>query len=353
MVRYLINLQNYILMYQLDFFVSDYNECHTTMSPTVECIGSLQDQGSEKISRMKVKASQTDLGLTSDTVSELPISETHENERNAVLSTAKPQCRNNTLTRTDFKSCLIAIILTFTLAAQEVKGQWRCRQPAETEFIRWRSDPGNLTVEWRLDQACSGVLACYGFNKDRGGLALTVQLCPAEMQAGDALFLKAPPEGSPYIRTAVNVSESEWYTCPRKPYAEDQILENQSGLLQVPLRFLRPGVLYLAQHPDGAFSNCNFGLRVKILIKEMKCRASPGAELCSGRGVCGSTFLQEVYRCYCYTDYRGSYCSEYDACAQSPCKNDARCIDGLEGLNASNFLCICRQGFTGKYIFNP
>ena len=246
---------------------------------------------------------------------------------------------------------LVVLILTLSLSFHQVQGQFTCNQPGYNEIIPWRSQPTNRTVSWRLDQVCSGTIQCYGPTSQSAGgdQPLDAQLCPVQLQAGDSLYLLHPPVGSPYTTTVVNVSESAFYSCPSRAYPPDQILQNSnlSQSLQIPQRFLTPGILYLAQHPDGAFSNCNYGLRIKILIKDQFCRQSPNAQLCSGRGVCGSKFLTETYRCYCYQDYRNAYCTEYDACASGPCQNGARCVDGDQGLLGTDFLCICAEGFTG------
>lgn len=246
--------------------------------------------------------------------------------------------------------CAIHIFIALSLMIRGCHGQFRCNQPGHNEVIKWREEAQNLTLPWRLDQVCSGTLQCYGFRPETGDVSQDVQLCPAQMQYGDALYILPPPANSPYTTTVVNVSESEFYSCPSKLYPSDQILQNSdsSRWLRIPERFLQPGVLYLAQHPDGAFSNCNFGLRVRILIKPMHCRASPIGTICSGRGECASKLFEESYRCYCFENYRGAYCDEYDACAMDPCKNGANCVDGDKGLIGSDFLCVCTEGFTGK-----
>ena len=40
---------------------------------------------------------------------------------------------------------------------------------------------------------------------------------------------------------------------------------------------------------------------------------------------------------------RVKFAAAIDNCAVSPCKNEARCVDGL-----NDFTCECRRGFSGE-----
>ncbi len=209
---------------------------------------------------------------------------------------------------------------------------FQCRQPPKVEVALWRDFSVNHVVEWRIERVCSSNQECYGFMED-GLMALMVQLCPIQIQFGDTVTLSPPPAGSPYSMKAANVSYEHWLRCPPRNYPTDQRLydKNSTGLpYEIPGRFLHPGTTYIAELENGPFSRCFYGLRVVVQIKDMDCPLGingtaffnssmlpDSAVPCSGRGVCGSTLLDDNYHCICRQPYTGK--SLYTTVCSSMC----------------------------------
>ena len=249
---------------------------------------------------------------------------------------------------------LLVLSLPLTLA------EFSCHQPHKDTVTRWRETSSNITIDWRIDRVCSTHTECFG-HQPNGDVEEHVQLCPVQVQVGDQVYIRPAPTGSPYSTRPVNVSLDEWIYCPNRDYPTDQQIftVNSTETIAVPQHFLRPGVVYIAEGPNGAFSNCRYGLRVAVTVKPRNCTthdhivdaADDTAVLCSGRGTCGATLQQPKYMCMCDTSYRGRYCEEYDACVVGPCRNKGTCHDVIEGVTGRNYTCDCTAGFIGNYIF--
>ena len=55
------------------------------------------------------------------------------------------------------------------------------------------------------------------------------------------------------------------------------------------------------------------------------------------------------YSCICAAGWNGFNCTDdIDECESIPCMNNATCLDILNG-----FLCLCLDGFTGKFGNRP
>ena len=154
------------------------------------------------------------------------------------------------------------------------------------------------------------------------------------------------------------MSHQDWVICPKRDHPEDQKLfggDYAQQTIEIPPTFLVPGIVYIAQHPNGFLSDCRtVGLRVAITVKPNVCASSDSGsheEDCLGHGECVSTLLEEKYSCQC-EGYTGKYCEEYDACYHKPCKNNGSCEDVIEGQIGTSFTCNCTEGFSGKsYCF--
>ena len=230
--------------------------------------------------------------------------------------------------------------------------EFSCHRPAKDLVTRWHETTSNHTIDWRIDRVCSTFTECFGYQPN-GDTEEHVQLCPIQIQFGDELYIRSPPTGSLYSTNPVNVTLDEWIYCPNRDYpASQQIFSTANDtkqLIYVPQHFLRPGVVYIAEAPNGAFSNCRYGLRVAVTVKRQNCAPNNESGLCSGHGVCGATLLQSTYSCMCDDPYRGSYCGEYNTCVVEPCRNEGTCVDVTEGDTGRNFTCFCTAGFAGNF----
>ena len=235
-----------------------------------------------------------------------------------------------------------------------VSTQRTCQRAGKDVATKWRTNSSSWSVSWRLDFVCSSYEACYGFPDS--GKDVWVQLCPIEIQYGDKVFIEPPVFGPPRPHP-VNVSRDSWINCPSSDYPKTQYLFPNPLTMrsEVPSKFLQPGVQYFAQAPDGAFSNCLFGLRLNLTVKTHDCAKSGVGELCSGSGNCSSKLFQEDYRCACDESRRGRYCEEKNPCHPNPCLYGGTC-DPSDTAAAStgglNYTCSCRAGLTGKPMNN-
>ena len=254
------------------------------------------------------------------------------------------------------RTCLLSVILVLLGWGLVVTdAQLSCSQPSQDEVIRWRDAPKNFTVDWRLVRVCSTYKECYGFQPN-GDIAEDVQLCPLEIQLGDNVFILPPPNGSLFSLRPANVSYSNWLNCPPESLPRDQWLFGGDFVednLTIPSAFLEnPGKVYIAELPNGFFSNCKYGLRVVITVKDTNCRnpsePSSRTAFCSSHGECGTKVLDKNFHCFCDSLYYGQYCEEFDACQLGPCENGATCIDKLQGLNGRGYVCECPEEYTGE-----
>ena len=274
------------------------------------------------------------------------------------MSGQRPLSYATVTSYTTVTSLVLVSCLCHTLA------EFSCNQPDKNTVTRWHEMTSYAIIDWRIDRVCSTYTECFGYQPN-GDVEQHVQLCPVQVQVGDQLFIRPAPSGSPYSTKPVNVTLDEWIYCPNRDYpAKQQIFSsvNSSQLIPVSPHFLRPGVVYIAEAPNGVFSNCRYGLRVAVTVKPRNCVTEDRlvdrlvdtfdnlSVLCSDHGVCGVTLLQSTYRCLCDKSYRGNYCGEYDACIGDPCQNKATCHDVNEGVVGQNYTCNCADGFTGKVM---
>ena len=249
-----------------------------------------------------------------------------------------------------FYTKLLSLVLIIMYIPQ-TECQKQCKQPAKDEVIRWNTNSSSHVVEWRLDFVCTTEKECYGFSSSSNNGQIPVQLCPFSMQEGNQIFIKSPPPSNPYPVRVANVSHSDWLLCPNSTHPLDQRIayDPNTSVSAVPARFLTPGTHNLAQMPNGVFSNCRYGLRLKLTIKSKDCQPNATVtSLCFNHGTCGATIMDSLYTCHCDSAYVGRYCTEYNACHSSPCKNGAACTD-VVGPNPRGYTCNCTAGFRGKY----
>lgn len=147
-----------------------------------------------------------------------------------------------------------------------------------------------------------------------------------------------------YCSSCVVVLRSQWESCfgiPMVPASNDNVMEFETP---------PSGDTYIVQTVgDNGINYCMFGLRVHLTVQPHDCAPSDMAVLCSGHGSCQiQTYNQSSYSCVCEYGYYQRYCSEYDACISTPCKNGGECIDGIAGAEFANFTCDCLDGYTGE-----
>nr|CAD7590975.1 unnamed protein product [Timema genevievae] len=54
--------------------------------------------------------------------------------------------------------------------------------------------------------------------------------------------------------------------------------------------------------------------------------------------------VSHSFSCKCQEGYHGITCQAYDPCSQSPCQNNAHCIN----ISNSSYQCLCEAGYTGE-----
>ena len=124
---------------------------------------------------------------------------------------------------------------------------------------------------------------------------------------------------------------------------------NVTELIAVPSDFLTPGESFFAQLPDGIFSNCQYGLRLHIKVKDNDCNFDPKLnQSCSNHGKCVSSFASSAFSCDCDFGHQGRYCEEYDGCALTPCMLGGKCQDVEQGLLGRDYNCSCSETYSGK-----
>lgn len=215
----------------------------------------------------------------------------------------------------------------------------------------YHDDPEDIRVDWSVESnLCFSYQECYGIS---GDINFLPQLCPIEIQPGDRLFL-IPPSNDFQAIYAANVSEENFVSCSFQNISTDQRLTPSavSVPLQVPAKFLPAGqVAYFIQLPSSIFATCEFGLRLRVLVKTVDCGRNLRSGLCSGRGECVSGWLEEQYYCECAQNYTGPYCEEFNGCSFQPCSYGGTCVDLTLGDISEEFLCICPEHLTGKVLF--
>ena len=249
----------------------------------------------------------------------------------------------------------LSILLLLTKPSHSQMSDYTCQQPDSSALQVWNPQPQSHTIEWRIDLVCSTYRGCYGYQSDADP-APVAQLCPVAIQDKDLVFLNAPPRGSPYKVKPVNASREQFIKCPvssdQRLYSEEISLD----LIEVPSEYLISGkTTYLAQTSNGPFSNCTFGLRVQIMvrdnhrclsssIKSSESSISESLPLCSGNGQCVTTLLDTDYFCVCNNTHIGELCEIETLCIGGPCSTGSTCVP----QGNSSFSCLCPPTRTGK-----
>eukprot|EP00063_Salmo_salar_P036121 XP_014010956.1 PREDICTED: protein eyes shut homolog [Salmo salar] len=118
---------------------------------------------------------------------------------------------------------------------------------------------------------------------------------------------------------------------------------------QVDPKWLLPGLHYFIASHEGNSQLCKLGLRLNVSVKEQQCQSSPLVRLCSGNGVCRTSFWEDgAYRCQCRQHYSGKFCEKFDACLENPCENEGVCVsNGTTDHIHATYKCLCPPHFTG------
>ena len=276
-----------------------------------------------------------------------PIKEHNNMESKAIFRSLTPLLTPLLKCRSVCVDWLVIALLLINIAPPTL-GNLLCNQTGKGERVRWRTEARDFYVTWSVANVCSSSQECYGY--DNG--FVDVQLCPLFIQEGDRLFLE--PSNTPqfYLLRPTIVSIDDWNNCPHNESSVERLFidEGSQDTIEVPLQYLRPGTVYLAQYPNGLFSNCQFGLRLVVHVKPYACTAGQ----CGDGGTCAATIEDAAYTlCDCDKGYTGVDCSEYDACAQgetAPCENAGVCVDEMEGTEGTQYTCQCRDGYTGRLL---
>ncbi|XP_060608810.2 protein eyes shut homolog isoform X3 [Anolis sagrei] len=255
------------------------------------------------------------------------------------------------------KSAIVVIVLY--LQSSLVDGQTICkRYPMISE---WQTQPRVHTVKWSLTQdICSNFYTdCWSFDSDHAGNVIenmflnNPQICPLQIQLGDAVFISSEPSFQSHGMNLANVTMEEFLFCPRQAdVPQTQLIFGcrLSGMHQIDPKWLGTGTHYFAEVSAQGPRLCPLGLRMNVTVKPHLCQQSPSAPFCSGRGKCLSQIWDETYNCYCKQSYSGQFCQEFDVCSSKPCYNNASCIGkekkGEHGEDS--YECICPPLFAGK-----
>ncbi|XP_049328582.1 protein eyes shut homolog isoform X2 [Astyanax mexicanus] len=242
-----------------------------------------------------------------------------------------------------------------------VSGQAICRRPLYRE---WQPQPRNITLRWTLtENTCSGAAQCWnGASRGDDGRLRRLsqhwtnqsyaapQLCPLELQLGEALFAVPDRTLERYGVNLINVSREEFESCSTEKAQSQHFIfsGDMKGSVQVDPKWLSPGVHYFAATHRGSSQLCQLGLRVGVVVGEQHCQNSPLLRLCSGNGACRAKVGEFTYRCHCDKHYSGLYCEYFDACSEMPCLNGATCLSNSSAsLNRLPYECLCPPQFTG------
>ncbi|XP_062376385.1 protein eyes shut homolog [Sardina pilchardus] len=253
---------------------------------------------------------------------------------------------------------LIAFLLGYFMD-DGLSGQAICKRAAPRE---WRARPQSSTVKWTLmENTCTGLTQCHGeqIEGDEEGarsqtpnasLSGLSQLCPLELQLGDALYAVADPTLEEYGLNLVNVSKESFDDCSvAQPRPSQRLFSgDMNGTTKVEPKWLTSGVHYFVASHDGSSRLCKLGLRLRVWVKEQNCQPSPLVRLCSGNGLCRTDAWSPAYTCECQEHYLGRFCGRYDVCSANPCLNGATCVSrGSSDPNVHTYECNCSPGFTG------
>lgn len=240
-----------------------------------------------------------------------------------------------------------------------ISSQLTCRRP---RYHDWHPQPRNITLRLSfVENTCKNVHQCWN-----GILESTrehcpdrsyafPQLCPLEVQFGDALFAFADPTLEQHGVNLINVSREEFDSCLTEQVLNQHLFaSSMNGSMQVASKWLSPGVHYFTATQKGSRHLCQLGLRFSVLVKEQHCQSSPHLRLCSGKGVCRANAGQLAYGCRCHKPYTEPYCDALDMCSEDQCLNGGICVSNHSAQpGQASYHCLCPAGFTGEFIILP
>uniref|UniRef100_A0AAR2KS92 Protein eyes shut homolog n=1 Tax=Pygocentrus nattereri TaxID=42514 RepID=A0AAR2KS92_PYGNA len=247
-------------------------------------------------------------------------------------------------------------LLVFLLSLfmdDQVSSQVICPRPLHHE---WQPQLRNITLRWTLaENTCSSVDQCWnGLLKRKQHWTnqsyAFPQLCPLEVQLGDALFAFPDRTLEQYGVNLINLSKEEFESCSTEQVQSKHFIfaAFMKGGMQVGPKWLSPGIHYFAATHKGSSQLCQLGLRLGVVVKEQCCQDSPLLRLCSGHGVCRANVGQLAYGCRCNRHYSGPFCEDFDACSEKPCLNGATCVSNSTAEpSRPSYECLCPPRFTG------
>ncbi|XP_033001267.1 protein eyes shut homolog [Lacerta agilis] len=248
----------------------------------------------------------------------------------------------------------IIVVMVYVFQGCIVDGLTVCKRSSTSE---WKQQPTVHIVKWSLTQnICSNFYTdCWNIdvNAVEHSALSHPQLCPLQLQVGDALFVSSEPSFQSHGMNLANVSLEEFIRCPQQtdiPQLQMIFGCRLSGMHQIDPQWLGVGTHYFTEVPSRGPLLCNLGLRLNVTVKPHLCQQSRSAPFCSGRGKCLSHIWEEAYNCHCNQLYSGQFCQEFDVCSSKPCYNNASCVrKGVKGeLDTESYECICPPLFAGK-----
>lgn len=250
-----------------------------------------------------------------------------------------------TVEKTDVLKLLILLFGHFIVSSQLI-----CHR---ARYHDWHPQLRNITFRLSFREiSCKNVTQCWsGISAEEHCTNQSYafpQLCPLEIQFGDALFVDLEQHGV----NLMNVSKEEFESCLTEQTKKEHLsTRGMNGSMQVDLKWLPPGVHYFAATHKGSSHLCQLGLRFSVLVKEQRCQRSPHHLPCSGKGVCRAKTGQLVYSCQCHKPYSNPYCEGLDMCSEGPCLNGATCVSNhAASSRQAAYQCLCLSGFTGEDI---
>uniref|UniRef100_A0A673ZPH0 Protein eyes shut homolog n=1 Tax=Salmo trutta TaxID=8032 RepID=A0A673ZPH0_SALTR len=253
---------------------------------------------------------------------------------------------------------IIAVIISYFLnGCVVVHSRTVCNRPANLE---WQLQPQTAQVKWTLmENICNSMVQCWGDQERTETQKSDVpptwnlpQICPLEVQFGVKLFVSIDATLDLYGIRILNVSKEDFESCSTAPQSQDQFLcsdDVMNASRQVDPKWLLPGLHYFIASHEGNSQLCKLGLRLNVSVKEQQCQSSPLVRLCSGNGVCRTSFWEDgAYRCQCRQHYSGKFCEKFDACLENPCENEGVCVsNGTTDHIHATYKCLCPPHFTG------
>uniref|UniRef100_A0A8C7WP38 Protein eyes shut homolog n=1 Tax=Oryzias sinensis TaxID=183150 RepID=A0A8C7WP38_9TELE len=238
------------------------------------------------------------------------------------------------------------LTVTF-VAVRIIQCQTLCDRQASPE---WHPQKHTIQVNWTLiGNLCKSASECWsshGANELRKQPSNFPQICPLQLQLGDKLLMSADETFKSYGIKLFNVSKDSFESCSiNGDLLFPHILKENE---EVESKWITPGHHYFIAAHEGDTQLCQLGLRLNVSVKTHLCQPSPFLRLCSGNGVCQTSFLEGAYHCRCHHHYSGRFCEKFDACLENPCQNKGVCLsNGSTDPNKRTYKCLCPPHFTG------